>query len=389
MSTPSLPRVMIVDDSRIVRATVIKRIRDRFDVREETDGEAGWEALLVDPSIRLVITDHSMPRLDGYGLIERIRASKVGRIRELPVIMISGDEDEESRQRAKDIGATDFITKGTGTAELLARLDALVELGRSHEALDAARAVAATDPTTGLLTPAMLLRQAEQMFSYARRHSAPVCALVIGLDRFDRFIAAEGRQLADALVGTFARVLASKVRKEDCLAHWNSGLFAIVTPGIDTTQARLFAERLRVAVSGAGIHHHSRALHVTVSIGLAGYGSGSEESPEAVLAVAERRMAETMAAGGNSVAGLLSDPRTPRIDERGADVDAALSHIAAGRAAVVAPQLPELGLRLLPLLRLIDDKFHLELPLAEIQRRLSGGNNDLSKTTEDQTGVVR
>lgn len=62
MSTSSLPRILIVDDSRIVRATIIKRIRDRFDAREEVDGEAGWEALLIDPTLQLVITDHTMPR---------------------------------------------------------------------------------------------------------------------------------------------------------------------------------------------------------------------------------------------------------------------------------------------------------------------------------------
>ena len=65
VSTSSLPRILIVDDSRIVRATIIKRICDRFDAREEVDGEAGWEALLIDPTLQLVITDHTMPRLDG------------------------------------------------------------------------------------------------------------------------------------------------------------------------------------------------------------------------------------------------------------------------------------------------------------------------------------
>jgi DNA-binding response OmpR family regulator len=132
MSSYSLPHIMIVDDSRIVRATIIKRIHDNFDVREECDGEDGWSALLVDPAIQLVITDHSMPRLDGYGLIKRIRASRVTRIRDMPVIMISGDDDETAIKRAKDLGATDFITKGTSTAELLSRLDALMKLRQSH-----------------------------------------------------------------------------------------------------------------------------------------------------------------------------------------------------------------------------------------------------------------
>ena len=72
-------KVLIVDDSRMVRASIIKRIRDRFEFREESDGEAGWQTLLVDDSIQVVLSDLTMPRLDGYGLLERIRASSTFR----------------------------------------------------------------------------------------------------------------------------------------------------------------------------------------------------------------------------------------------------------------------------------------------------------------------
>ncbi len=67
-----LTKVLVVNDSRMVRATITKHIRGRFDVRDEADGEAGWEALLVDPAIQVVLTDIGMPRLDGFGLLERI-----------------------------------------------------------------------------------------------------------------------------------------------------------------------------------------------------------------------------------------------------------------------------------------------------------------------------
>ena len=94
-----LRRVLIIDDSRMVRASIVKHIRGRFDFREEADGEAGWQALLVDPSIHLVISDIGMPNLDGYGLLQRIRGSKLTRIQELPVLIISGEEEGEARAR--------------------------------------------------------------------------------------------------------------------------------------------------------------------------------------------------------------------------------------------------------------------------------------------------
>ena len=121
-----MPRVLVVDDSRIVRATIAKHVKNSYDVREAADGEDGWEALLADDQIRAVISDLSMPRLDGFGLIERIRGSDVPRVRNVPIIMISGDDEAKPRQRASALGATAFITKGVGGAELLARLGAVI-----------------------------------------------------------------------------------------------------------------------------------------------------------------------------------------------------------------------------------------------------------------------
>jgi two-component system cell cycle response regulator len=90
-------RVLLVDDSRIVRTTIAKLIRKSFDVKEESDGEAGWQAISTDPSIVVVFSDIQMPKLDGFGLLERIRGSQDARIKGIPVIMISGRRDQEAR----------------------------------------------------------------------------------------------------------------------------------------------------------------------------------------------------------------------------------------------------------------------------------------------------
>lgn len=372
MSDAPLPRIMIVDDSRIVRATIIKRIRDRFEVREEADGEDGWDSLLVDPSIQLVITDHSMPRLDGYGLIERIRSSKVARIRDLPVIMISGDEGEAARTRAKELGATDFITKGTGTAELLARLDSLMALGRSQDALEEAKAGAALDSVTGLPQRLFLMHHAEQSLSYFHRHGGHVGILVVGLDRFDEIVASEGQHLGDALLARFAQVLLGAVRKEDSLARWGDSQFAIITPGIDPAQAHEFAERLRKAVAAGSIHYQGRALHLTVTIGLAGSPGDGELDAELLLGIAERRMSWAKAAGGNCVAGSVARTESGSV----MTIEEALNFIAAGREVVVRPGIRNFTERLLPLLHLIGAELDAVSAVAEIERRITREQQD-------------
>lgn len=74
MNPTQLPRILVVDESRMVRAMIIKQIRDHYDFREEADGEAAWQVLVLDHSIQLVICSLSLPVLDGNGLLDRVRS---------------------------------------------------------------------------------------------------------------------------------------------------------------------------------------------------------------------------------------------------------------------------------------------------------------------------
>ena len=134
-----VPCILIVDDSRMVRATIARHLKGKFTHVEAVDGEDGWSKLSVDPSIRAVISDLGMPKLDGFGLISRIRESDDSRIRALPVVIISGDDESTQMERASELGATEFISKGIGAVELVARLENLTALTQAREERDSAR----------------------------------------------------------------------------------------------------------------------------------------------------------------------------------------------------------------------------------------------------------
>ena len=136
---PDKRTVLIVDDSRTVRATIRKYLSDQYTILEAEDGEAGWEALQQNPDITLVISDIQMPRLDGYGLICRIRAANEDTIRNNSIVVITGAEDETTRERAYACGANDYILKPLDLTDLLTRLKSQVDAsmeGRSHVAQD-------------------------------------------------------------------------------------------------------------------------------------------------------------------------------------------------------------------------------------------------------------
>ena len=105
-----LRRVLIVDPSKVVRSALAKHLRDQFDVREEADGDSAWQTLVLDSSIIAVVSSASLPRLSGLDLLARIRISKLRRICDIPfLLLVSGNETEEDRLRARESGVTDFI----------------------------------------------------------------------------------------------------------------------------------------------------------------------------------------------------------------------------------------------------------------------------------------
>ena len=112
ISRSEKPVILIVDDSLVIRLALKKMLQKEYTLIEARNGEEAWSQLMDNESIQMVFSDLSLPELDGFGLLERIRNSEHEQINKIPFIAITDDEDdEEIFQRAHDCGATDLISK--------------------------------------------------------------------------------------------------------------------------------------------------------------------------------------------------------------------------------------------------------------------------------------
>lgn len=119
INTVEKPVILVVDDSRVIRLALKKMLQKEFTLIEAGNGEEAWSQLLDDESIQVVFSDLSMPELDGFGLLKRIRSSGLDRISKVPFIVITGNEDDEKiTQQALDCGATDLVTKPFQSREI-------------------------------------------------------------------------------------------------------------------------------------------------------------------------------------------------------------------------------------------------------------------------------
>ena len=119
--------VLIVDDNADMRNYVRRLLDKRWDVATAADGRAALEAIRRRKP-DLVLTDVMMPDLDGYGLLRELRADP--NTRDLPVILLSARAGEDARIEGLDAGADDYLTKPFAARELVARINANLEMVR-------------------------------------------------------------------------------------------------------------------------------------------------------------------------------------------------------------------------------------------------------------------
>ena len=357
------PRILIVDESRLTRATLIKHIHEHYDFREEINGEAGWQALVLDHSIQLVICALSMPMLDGDGLLARVRSSRLARLRRMPVLMIAG-EHADSNQRARELGASDLIDRNIGGSERLARIASLQQLVEAQNELKERPGL---HPETGLPTRQQVESLAGQAWSHALRHSTSASILVMGFDDFAALRAQHGDEVVRKLQMRFVTLLTEKMRKEDSLGHYSDSELAIVSPGTPYPACEAFANRLREAIAVANIAVHGHRLDLSVSIGVANTPVDRVASASSLLGLAGDRLIAARQAGGNRVRAGDDKPPTetpvPRLSH-------AIDLIRSGHAHAVIPHLALLGKEILPFLELLERELKLGLPLAEIRKRM-------------------
>ena len=240
-----MTRVLVVDDSKVIRNAARKMLGAEFDVVLAEDGADAWSMLENDASIEVVFTDLIMPGMNGFELLRDIRTAADARLRAMPVIVVTGIEDDEvARVRALELGATDFITKPFTTIDLLARARAHASHQREAAQL---RAQTTLDQLTGLPNKAGFLDRLQQDMAYARRHQQELTLVRIEIEDLRSIFLQRGKDTAERLLLQVAKSLRAAIRKEDSAGRIALGGFALSLPagerqGVERMVARLSAE---------------------------------------------------------------------------------------------------------------------------------------------------
>jgi PAS domain S-box-containing protein len=125
------PHILVADDNSDMREYLCRVLGTRYDVTSVSDGkEALVTATQVHPD--LILTDVMMPRLDGFALLQQIRADP--NLQDIPVVVLSARAGEEARIEALRRGVDDYVVKPFNAQGLLARVSSILDLARARRA---------------------------------------------------------------------------------------------------------------------------------------------------------------------------------------------------------------------------------------------------------------
>lgn len=320
--------IIIVDDSAVSQMH-IKSILESAGYNDILIASAAGEVEMLlqalasrgmSSQVDLIMMDIMMPDIDGIEACRRIKSKEL--YQDVPVIMVTGKKDVDNLQKAFSAGAHDYITKPPNAVELLARVRSALKLkhetdrrkAREAELLQLKlqledangilRRLSFADGLTGVANRRRFDEVLKQEWGRARRNNSPLSLILLDIDYFKKYNDSLGHQAGDSCLKQVAAVLKENLKRpSDLAARYGGEEFAIVLPNTELQGATHVAEIIRSKIEDLRIYHPGSEIdkRVTVSLGVSCLYPDASNSPEILLAKADKALYQAKQAGRNIV----------------------------------------------------------------------------------------
>lgn len=277
-------RVLVVEDNPAYARLITEVLSDSegFQVEHE-EGVQAAEARLAGGELDLLVMDLGLPESKGIETFHRLRLAA----QRIPIVVLSGLDDQEVAMEAVREGAQDYLVKGRVEDDALARaLRYAVERHRMQEEL---RQQAIVDDLTGLHNRRGFAAIGEHHIELARRTDRPLAVLFADLDGMKAINDSFGHAEGDRALQDTADILRSTLRASDVVSRLGGDEFCALLPNCPPEQAAAVLGRIDEAVQ---LHRGTRPFTLSLSLGVAIHQPGAAESFDQLIRRADAAMYE-------------------------------------------------------------------------------------------------
>lgn len=302
MSTEKRPLILVIDDDDGVRHVFEEMLlKANYRVALATNGATGL-ATARDLKPDLIILDVVMPEMNGLSLCRVLKSNQGNAF--LPIILMSAKTDPDGRVQGLKTGADDYLGKPVDTRELLARIEALLQIKRLYDRLASNTKflddISLFDQTTGLYNDRHLQERLAEEFERAERYSEPLSCILISLDKFADLSRHNAQETIDILLRELADVIRAGVREFDVIARSAPDCFSVLLPRTHFTGSLAVAGRICRQVQTMNIiGPDGKVVHV--SVGVSFYPSRDVSSASNLFEQAKKALDLAREAGSDQI----------------------------------------------------------------------------------------
>ncbi|MEC4803198.1 MAG: PleD family two-component system response regulator [Jaaginema sp. PMC 1079.18] len=325
LTTPN--NILIVDDSSI-NVGILTHILEKqgYQIKIAISGLLALQEVRTCPP-DLILLDIILPDMNGYAVCKMLKADP--KIQDIPIIFMSALEEVPDKVKAFEMGAVDYMTKPFEPVEMLARIEThlrlrslqvklqtqnhrlqkeICERAAAETALKRAnhklKRLANLDGLTQVANRRLFDGAIAKEWQRLQREQLPLALLLIDVDYFKSYNDHYGHLAGDDCLRQIARAIAqSAKRPADLVARYGGEEFAIILPNTKAEGAINVAQRLLEDVEGLNIPHvrSTASDRVTISIGVSITIPTQDQSPEDLIASADRALYQAKQQGRNRV----------------------------------------------------------------------------------------
>jgi two-component system chemotaxis family response regulator WspR len=313
--------LLIVDDNEMNR-DVLRRHLSRQGYRQIFVAGNGKQALemMAEQDFDLILLDIQMPEMNGYELLEYLKADH--KLSQIPVIMISAVDEIDSVVRCIEMGAEDYLYKPFNRVLLKARTSACLEkkhlrdqeeryrlqLEEANKKLEQVNQqlerLSKLDGLTGIANRRYFDDEIARVWAIAVREKQTVALIIFDIDFFKQFNDAYGHQAGDECLKQVAKVAQEIIKRpRDIVARYGGEEFVVILPNTQLAGAKQLAEQLCQAIEELHIMHEFSAAskYVTISLGVTAALADADRDYTEIIANADKALFLAKQQGKNQV----------------------------------------------------------------------------------------
>ncbi|OHB33242.1 MAG: diguanylate cyclase response regulator [Desulfuromonadaceae bacterium GWC2_58_13] len=303
------PSVLVIDDSPGARRHILDGLKASglFQMYHEADSVVEGFKIALNEPVDIILCDLDMPGMDGFKFLSMIKTRK--ELQDIPVILVTGVKDQDTKIRGLERGASDYLTKPFDPGELIARVKVQLKIKSLQDSLKksnmALMELSNTDPLTRLSNRRFLMKTLEKELQRCERSQKGLALIMVDVDHFKRINDNYGHQQGDVVLKTLADQMKGCLRDYDMAARFGGEEFALVLPETAIDEAVHVANRLRVAVSELRFPGEYHDIRLTISLGVATYPHNKVRTVDDLIREADRALYNAKEKGRNRVETIL------------------------------------------------------------------------------------